>query len=156
MCIASGDAILEGPTDWAGSQFPFVMIYGEYMIIDGKTYWFGLPRFAKDAQRSYNVSRTAIAETVAGTPLATIWATTAQAAGNTDKWAEAHLKNFPWRIYNADPQAPGPPVRTGGADVPVALIQESQMASEDIKAVTGRHSVDEGAANQATSGRQEM
>jgi len=156
MCIASGDAILEGPTDWAGSMFPFVVVFGEYIVIDGRIEWFGLPRFAKDAQRSYNISRTAIAETVAGTPLATIWATETQAAGHTDKWAEAHQKNFPFRLYNSDPTANGPPIRTGGADVPVALIQESQMASEDIKAVTGRHSVDEGAANQATSGRQEI
>lgn len=156
MCIASGDAILEGPTDWAGSMFPFIMVYGEYMIIDGRVEWFGLPRFAKDAQRSYNISRTAIAETVAGAPLATIWATETQAKGHTERWAEAHQKNFPWRLYNADPMAPGPPIMSGGAEVPVALIQESQMASEDIKAVTGRHAVDEGAANQATSGRQEI
>ena len=121
MCIASGDAILEGPTDWAGNKFPFVMVYGEYMIIDGRIEWWGLPRFAKDAQRSYNISRTAIAETVAGAPLSTIWATAGQAAGHTDKWAEAHQKNFPFRLYNADPQAPGPPVRTGGAEVPIAL-----------------------------------
>jgi len=156
MCIASGDAILEGPTDWAGSEFPFVMVYGEYMIIDGRIEWFGVPRFAKDAQRSYNISRTAIAETVAGTPLATIWATAKQAEGHTDKWAEAHQKNFPFRLYNSDPTANGPPIRTGGADVPVALIQESQMASDDIKSVTGIFGADEGASNSATSGRQEI
>lgn len=156
MCIASGDAILEGPTDWAGSMFPFVVVYGEYMVIDGRVEWFGIPRFAKDAQRSYNISRTAIAETVAGTPLATIWATAKQAEGHTDRWAEAHQKNFPFRLYNADPQAPGAPQRTGGADVPVALIQESNMASEDIKAVTGIFSADQGAPNAASSGRQEI
>jgi len=142
MCIASGKAILEGPTDWAGKEFPFIIVYGEYIIIDGRIEWFGIPRFAKDAQKSYNISRTAIAETVAGTPLATIWATAAQAEGHTNKWAEAHQKNFPFRLYNPDPQAPGPPSRTGGAEVPVALIQESNMASEDIKSVTGIFSAD--------------
>ena len=156
MAICSGDAVLEGPTDWAGSKHPFIMVYGEYMIIDGRIEWFGVPRFAKDAQRSYNISRTAISETVAGTPLSSIWATSTQAAGHTSKWAEAHQKNFPFRLYNPDPAAPGPPVRTGGADVPVALMQLSGMDSEDIKAVTGIQSADMGAPNNATSGRQEI
>jgi len=156
MCIASGDAILEGPTDWAGSMHPFVMVYGEYIVIDGKIHWFGLPRFAKDAQRSYNVSRTAIAESIASAPLATHWVTTTQAEGMTGEWAEAHQKNFPFKRYNPDPLAPGAPQRTGGADVPVALMQESQIASEEIKAVTGIFSADMGAPNQATSGRQEI
>lgn len=156
MCIASGEAILEGPTDWAGKELPFVMIYGEYMLIDGIVQWFGLPRFAKDAQRSYNISRTAIAETIAQAPLAKFWTTPKQAEGNTTKWAEAHQKNYPFQIYNPDPAAPGAPQRMGGADVPVALMQESQMASDEIKSVTGIFSADLGAGNQASSGRQEI
>lgn len=156
MCIATGDAILEGPTEWAGKLFPFVVVYGEYMVIDGRIEWFGIPRFAKDAQKSYNISRTAIAETVAGTPLSTIWATAKQAEGHTGKWAEAHQKNFPFKLYNPDPLSPGPPQRTGGAEVPIALINESNMASEDIKAVTGIFSADQGAPNAASSGRQEI
>lgn len=155
-CIASGDAILEGPSEHAGSMLPFVVVYGEWLVIDGKTQWFGIARFAKDAQRSYNVSRTAITETIAQTPKAKFWATATQANGHTDAWAEADLKNFPFMLYNADPMAPGTPQRMGGADVPVALIQESQIASEEIKAVTGIFSPDLGAGNQASSGRQEI
>jgi hypothetical protein len=155
MCIASGEAILEGPTDWAGKELPFVMVYGEYIVIDGKIRWFGIGKFAKDAQRSYNVSRTAITETIAQAPQAKWWATGEQAKGQTNKWAEAHKKNFPFLLYNADPKAPGPPLRMGGADVPIALIQESQIASEEIKSVTGIFSPDLGAGDQAKSGIQE-
>ena len=136
-CICSGDAILEGPTDWAGKNFPFVLIHGEHMVIDGKRRWFGLVRFAKDAQKAYNMARTAIAETIALAPQAKVWATPAQANGLAAQWSDAHKKNFPYMLYNPDPKAPGPPVRIGGADVPVALIQEAQIASEDIKSVTG-------------------
>jgi len=155
MCIASGEAILEGPTKWAGKQLPFVVIYGEYIVVDGRTYWFGLPRFAKDAQRSYNVSRTAITETIAMAPQAKFWSTPEQAAGHTDKWAEAHRKNFPFLLFNPDPKSPGTPQRMGGAEIPIALIQESQLASEEIKAVTGIFSPDLGAGDQAKSGVQE-
>lgn len=151
MCIASGDAILE-EADWAGSQFPFVMVYGEYMIIDGKTYWWGLPRFGKDAQRSYNLSRTAAEETVAQAPLAKWWATVEQAKGLNDQWSEAHLKNFPFMLYNPDGKSPGPPVRMPGADVPAALMAQAETASEDIKAVTGIYDASLGNRSNETSG----
>jgi len=57
MCVASGDAILEGPVDWAGTMFPFVMIYGDCRVIDGRFIWHGLHRFAKDAQRRFFLER---------------------------------------------------------------------------------------------------
>jgi hypothetical protein len=136
MCIASSDAILE-ESEWAGSNFPFVMFYGEHMVIDGKIVWHGLVRFAKDPQRAYNVSRTAMIETVAMTPQAKWWATTKQASGHADKWEQAVSENIPWLAYTPDPASPGPPIRMGGADVPAALVQLSMLDSEDIKAVTG-------------------
>ncbi len=153
MCIASGEAILEGPTDWAGAHLPFIIIYGESMVIDGKHLWWGLPRFAKDAQRSYNISRTAIAETIAMTPQAKFWATVEQAKGHEARWRVAHDENIPFQLYNADPKAPGVPQRMGGSDVPVALIQESQIASEEIKAVTGIFDASLGNRGNETSGR---
>jgi hypothetical protein len=152
-CVASGHAILEGPSEWAGSMFPFVMVYGEYVVIDGRPYWWGLPRFAKDAQRSYNVARTAISETIAQAPKSVFWATQEQAAGLTDQWATAHKKNLPYMLYNVDPQVPGPPVRMGGADIPIALMQESNIASEEIKAVTGIYDASMGQEGNEKSGR---
>jgi hypothetical protein len=138
MAICSGSQVLEGPNEWAGTCFPFVMVYGEWIVIEGRTYWHGITRFAKDAQRSYNVSRTAITETIALAPQSKFWATPANANGHTDKWGEAHSKLFPFLLYNPDPTTGGqPPQRMAGPDVPIALMQESQIASEEIKAVTG-------------------
>jgi hypothetical protein len=154
MCIAGGgDKLLEKPTEWAGREFPFVLIYGESVVLEGKTSWFGLTRFGKDAQRSYNYSRTNAIESVALAPQAKWWATAVQADGLTEQWAEAHKKNLPAMLYNADPLAPGPPQRMGSADVPVALIQEMQHASEDIKAVTGIYDASLGAQGNETSGK---
>ena len=152
MCIASGDAILE-EADWAGSEFPFILIYGEHMVIDGRIVWFGLPRFGKDAQRGYNASRTAAIETVAMAPQAKWWATPEQMKGHTAKWEAAVAENIPFLGYNADPKAPGPPIRMGGAEVPIALIQEAQIASEDIKAVTGIFDASLGQSSGEKSGR---
>jgi hypothetical protein len=136
MAIASGEAILE-ESEWAGSELPFVTVYGEHMVIDGKLRWHGLVRWARDPQMAYNVSRTAMIETVAMTPQAKFWATPAQAKGHMDKWEQAIAENIPVMQYNPDPAAPGAPVPTPGAQVPAALVQLSMLDSEDIKAVTG-------------------
>jgi hypothetical protein len=153
MCIASGDSILE-EADWAGTMFPFVMIYGEYKVIDGKVVWWGLHRFAKDAQRSYNVSRTAIDETIALAPQAKWWATAAQAKGLTGQWAVAHKENLPWLPYNPDKEANngGPPQRMPGADVPIALLQQATVAAQDLRDVTGLHETSFGEESGEKSG----
>lgn len=151
--IVSGDAILKPPKEWAGKHFPFIKVYGEHMIIDGTLHWYGIAHFAKDAQRSYNVSRTAITETIARTPLEHYWATTKQAEGNEQQWAEAHKEALPVMLFNHDPQEPGPPDRSAPAQVPVALIQEAQMASQEIDDVTGVYADDRGQESSSQSGR---
>jgi hypothetical protein len=153
MCIASGNAILEGPTEWAGSMFPFVQIYGEYIIIEGKVHWFGITRFAKDDQRAFNFAWTSIVETIALAPQDKPWMTPKQIAGLETHLAEAHKKNFPFNLYNPDPAAPGPPVRQGGPNVPVALIQTIQIASDNIKGCTGVYDASLGAQGNETSGK---
>jgi hypothetical protein len=153
MCIVSGNAILEGPVDWAGTQHPWVMVYGDYVVIDGKVYWSGITRPGKDAQRAYNTSRTAAIETVALAPQDKPWMTPKQVAGLEGLLAEAHKKNYPFNLYNPDPLAPGPPVRMGGPNIPAALVQEMQIASDDIKAVTGVYDASLGAKGNETSGK---
>jgi len=153
MAIVSGDAVLEGPNEWAGAEFPFVMVYGDHVVVDGKPKWFGLVRFAKDAQRRYNVTATAIAETIAMAPLAKFWATPVQAKGHLATWAESHRKNFPVNLFNVDEKNPGPPQRIGGAEVPVALMQENAIASDEIKATMGIFDASLGNQGNETSGR---
>lgn len=137
MCIASGDAILEGPLKQAGTQHRFVVVHGAWKIVDGKPKWWGLVRKAKDAQRRYNVTQTAITETIATAPSSQFWATTDQAKGQTDTWDRALTENLPYLLYNSDPKAPGAPQRMAGPQVPAALMAESQIADQELKDVTG-------------------
>jgi hypothetical protein len=151
MCIASGDAILE-EAEWAGTEFPFVLVYGENLLIDGENRWFGLTRYAKDPQRAYNYTRTYAIETIARAPQAKFWATPTQAKGLTDQWAEAHKKNWPFLLSNPDPQQPGFPQPMNYADVPPAVVNEMQFSSEDIKAVTGIFDASLGARSNEQTG----
>lgn len=153
MVIMSGDAILEGPKEWAGSKFPFVIVYGEYKVIDGKFKWWGLHRFAKDAQQSYNTSRTAIDETIHQAPKSKFWASPEMAKGNIEQWAQSHDENLPALIANPDPKFPGMfPQRMGGADVPVALIQQATVSAQDIRDVSGLHEASFGEESGEKSG----
>ncbi len=152
-CVASGQKILEGPTRWAGSQFPFIVIYGEWLVIDGRPFWWGLPRFAKDAQRNHNIAMTSKSEAVAQHPKSPFWATADQAAGLTDQWSTAHKKNLPFMLYNPDAKAPGPPARMGPADLSVALIEEARSSAEELKEVIGIYDASVGRQGNETSGR---
>jgi hypothetical protein len=152
--IISGSSVLEGPNEWAGKEFPFVPVYGEYMVVDGKVTWYGLPRFGKDAQRAHNWAMTSVVESIAAAPQAKWWATSAQAQGHTAQWAEANKKNFPFMLYNADPNTGGrAPERMGGADVPVALIQAAQMSAMALNNTVGIYEANEGRQSNETSGR---
>lgn len=136
--IISGDKVLEGPTDWAGSKFPFVMIHGEYVIIDGKPRWFGLTRFGKDGQRLHNFNMTHAAERIALAPQSKWWATAEQAKGHVEAWKRSQNELMPFLTYNPDPAAGGgPPVPMPGPDVPAAFLQLGLASGEEIKAVTG-------------------
>lgn len=153
MFICDGSEILEGPTEWPGSIFPWVMVMGEEVVIEGRHYWWGMIRHAKDAQRNFNVSKTAIAETIAQTPKSKWWATTTQAKGHQGEWAVADRENFPFMLYSPDPQAPGPPVRMGPADVPNALMIQSETDHGDLKDVMGSPDSQMGAQGDEKSGR---
>jgi hypothetical protein len=152
MCVASGKAILKGPVEWAGHMFPFVMIYGEEKIIEGKHKWWGLHRFSKDAQRVYNFDRTAAAEAAHSASKSQWWVTADQAAGNVDSWRKAITENMPFMVYNPDPKSPGPPQRMAGAELPVAFLQLSIVDAEDIRGTSGLHEESLGEESNAKSG----
>lgn len=152
MCVVSGDAILEKPTKQPGTQHPFVPVYGEIKVIDGKVVWFGAHRFAKDAQRNYNMNRTAASEAAHQVSKAPYWATETQAKGNTGHWAEAHKKNFPFMLYTPDPMAPGPPQRMAGPELPVAFLGLAEADAQDIRDITGLHETSFGEESSEKSG----
>lgn len=153
MAIVSGDAVLTSPTVCAGKEHRFVMIYGEQMVIDGRTVWFGLPRFAKDAQRNLNIVQTAALESTAANLQSKWWVTADQSQGLTDSWRRAIQENIPFAVYNADPKSPGPPQRMAGPEVPVAMLQLGQQAHSLINTTTGIFEASQGAPSNEQTGR---
>lgn len=152
--VISDSAILEGPNDWAGPDFPFIIVYGDYVVVEGKPQWCGLARYAKDPQRAHNWAMTSVFESIAKAGEEFYWVTPKQAEGQAEHWAEADKKNLKYRLYNADPTAPtATPTRSGEPTVPVALIQAAQMSTDSLKSCMGIYDASVGAQSNETSGK---
>lgn len=65
MRITNGKEWLSEECEFPSKYFPFVPVYSNYMVLEGKEYWHGLVRPNKDGQRLHNVHRTAAIEAVA-------------------------------------------------------------------------------------------
>jgi hypothetical protein len=152
MALLTGEGVIE-EADWAGRFIPIIPVYGDIVDIDGEFHYSGMVRFGKDAQRVYNYHRTTMIETIANAPKVPYLVTPEQIKGFEGLWKSANAENMPFLPYNPDPRAGGMPQRSGGVEIPQALITASQYDAEDIKAVTGQFDASMGANGNETSGR---
>lgn len=134
--LMNGAEILEKPKPLPGKYIPLVPVFGRTIWIEGVQYIRGLTRFAKDSQRIYNYTRSAIVETAALAPQDPYWMTKKQAAGNEAKLRRMNVDNDPVQFFNPDPESPGAPKRTGAPQIQSALIEAARAATEDIQATT--------------------
>lgn len=147
----NGEDILEGPQRVPGEYIPIIAITGEELHIGEEVYRSGAIRFAKDAQVAYNVMRTASVETTLLQPRAPYLVTGKQIAGLKTFWERANTANVPYLVYNPDPAAPTPS-RVPPPMASSALVQEAQIAAEDMKRTTGIYDASLGARSNETSG----
>ena len=151
-CKINGQEILEGPRKWPGRHIPVVPVIGEEIHNGERLVRKGLIRDLKDAQRLYNYARSAEAEVVALQPKAPFIGTKKQLQGHWDMWKNANKKNYPALVYDADPQAPGPPQRVQPPVASQALAQMAATSSDDMKSTTGIYDASLGARTNETSG----
>lgn len=153
--LLTGMDVLEGPNEWPGKYIPLVPVIGAEIPLDQKIYRYGLIRFARDPQQLYNYYRTGVAEMMALAPKSPYLVTTEMLSDPAIKriWDTANRQNRPYLPYKPDPNAPAGPKREHPPEMPAALMQEAQVASEDMKATTGIHDASLGARSNETSGR---
>lgn len=151
--IVSGTEVLEGPHAWPGSEIPIVPVIGGEIPLDQRTMRFGVIRYAKDAQQLYNYYRTSVAESIALQPKAPFLVTDKMVAQHKSAWDNAHRNNKPYLPYTPDEKAPGMrPEREPPPQIPAALMQEAEVAADDMKATTGIYDSSLGARSNETSG----
>lgn len=151
--VLSGNEYLEEETEFPSRYLPIVPVVGETINVGEKIIRHGVVRFARDPQRLYNYWRTAAAEMIALAPKAPFMATETQIGPYKALWDNANRSPRPYLPYEPDPMAPGPPLRATAPEPPAAMWQEANIASEDLKGVTGIYDASLGASSNETSGK---
>ena len=148
------DILDKKPTIWPGQFIPIIRVPGEEFTVGGEMFRRGLIRGAKDSQRAYNYSRSAMVEHAASQPKAPYIGTAKMFQPFQAIWNKLNTSNVPYLPYEPDPQAPGQkPERSAPPTVPAAMYQEAQIADADMKATTGIYDASLGARSNETSGR---
>lgn len=152
--FVNGSEELEEPYIWPGKFIPIVPVLGEEIHIGDRTVRFGIVRHLKDPQRLYNYDRTATVEAIALAPKSPFVVTLKQIEGYEDLWARANTDNLPYLPYKADPDTGGrAPERQRQAELPVALIQDAQISTDDMDGVSGIYPASRGQRSNETSGK---
>ncbi len=151
--LLSGEEVLEGPNVWAGRYIPIFPVVGSEVALETKVIRSGLIRFSRDPQQLYNFWRSAAAEAIALAPRAPFLATPAMIAKFKGQWDTQNTVSRPYLLYESDPDVPGGrPVREPPPDIPAALVQESALSSDEMKATTGIYDAALGARSNEISG----
>jgi hypothetical protein len=140
-CKLNGVEILEDG-DWPGRYIPIVPVIADEANVNGERRWTGLVRPAMDAQRSYNVMRSAQVEGVGLAPRAP-WVGYAETfEGYEGWWAQANTRNFAYLPIKMARDGTGaalpPPQRNVVEPAIQAITLAAHEADSDIKATTGR------------------
>lgn len=140
--------------DWAGQYIPIVPVLGHEIAYDGKIIRRSLIRDAKDPQKLLNYWRSASAEAVGKQPKTPWTGTEKMFEGYEGYYAAANRTNVPYLPYKVDPEAPTQrPERVDPPPLPTAMLQQSQIAVDDMDAVTGQFAASRGEIGPERSGR---
>lgn len=155
MHMVSGGEVLSGPHLWPGKHIPIVPVIGAEIPLEKKVYRHGVIRYARDAQQMYNYMRTASVEWIGLAPKSPYLVTTGMLNSPAIKaaWDTHNTTNRPYLPYTPDPGAPQGPRREHPPEMPSAVMQETQIAAEDMKATTGIFDAGLGQKSNETSGR---
>jgi len=133
-----------------GRFIPIIPVLGKTSNIDGRFISRGLVRKAKDAQRLYNYSRSVAVEVTGLTPKQPYFVTPAMIKGHESRWKNMMVSNDPVMMFNFDNGQK--PFREQPAQGSPGLMQDAQLAAEDIKSATGVFDANMGAQGNETSG----
>lgn len=144
-------------TDWIGDYIPVIAVTGDFSYIDGKRWYSGIVRNAKDAQLMFNYwvsTQTELLGLVSKAPWIGV-----EGSFTDVKWLDANVNNYAYLEYKmVVDEATGqimPPPQRNSFDLSGVqnLIQQSELASNYIKTTTGVYNASLGAPSNETTGR---
>lgn len=141
--IMSGGGVLEDCGYIAGKHIPVIPAYGKRSIVGGLERWAGVVRYAKDAQRLYNMQISYLADIAARGGYRKPILAPEQVAGHESIWASDAEQNYAYLtlnpITNADGSQTfqGPLAYTEPPDVPSTMGALIQIVGQDIFDILG-------------------
>lgn len=124
---------------------PLIPLYANFDTTeDDKIIYYGAVEKLIDPQRVFNYAKSREVEEGALAPRAFYWMTKKQAAGHEKKLATMNVSADPVRFFNPDPELPGPPMQTGGAQINPGLNQLSADMRDIITLTAGKYAASMG------------
>lgn len=151
MHLVTGWDILAGPYEYKLKRLPIIRMTGRVGNIQGYRIRYGLVRFMKDPARLRNFWRSIAAEQLGYAPKAQWFGPESAFEGKEDQFRKAHLSRDPILIYNDGAEAP--PQRVEPPAPQMALLNEAQINTQDMKDVTGIHDASLGIKSNEVSGK---
>lgn len=127
-------------TEWLGKWIPLIPVIGEEIDVEGKVFYNGIIRNAKDSQRMYNYWKTSETELIALAPKAPWVMAEGQDEGYEQQWDNANVKSYSKLVYvptSLGGQQVPAPQRQQFAGVPAGVVQAALGAAQDMMATTG-------------------
>ena len=152
--LIAGDKIIDRSI-WAGRYIPLVRVIGEETIINGQMDRKGHTRAMKDPQRLANYWYSAATEHVALQSKTPYIGPMAAFENLETYWDSANTVNHAWLPYNGyddKGQKLEPPQRQAPPVMAEAYIKGLQIASQEIKEVSGQFEADLGMPSNEKSG----
>lgn len=153
MHLVTGFKVLAGPYEWKMTRLPIIRMSGRVVSIGERRVRYGLVRYMKDAVRLRNFWRSVAAEQLGYAPKAQWIATESAVEGREDLIRKAHMTRDPLLIVNDEAQIDVTIKRIDPPQPQMALLNESQVNSQDMKDITGIHDASLGIKSNETSGR---
>lgn len=153
MHLVSGWDILSGPYEYKINRVPVIRMTGRIINIGGRRIRYGLTRFMKDPARLRNFWRSTAAEQLGYAPKAQWMATESAVAGREALIRDAHLSRDPLMVFNDEAVFGQNVQRVDPPAMQMALLNEAQINTQDMKDVTGIHDASLGIRSNETSGK---
>jgi hypothetical protein len=153
MHLVTGYAILAGPYEWKLERLPIIRMSGRTVSVGDRRVRYGLVRFMKDAARLRNFWRSVAAEQLGYAPKAQWIANESAVEGRENEIRKAHLTRDPLLIINDDAIIDQNIKRLDPPPIQMALLNEAQVNTQDMKDVTGIHDASLGIKSNETSGK---
>lgn len=153
MHLVTGYKILAGPYEYKLDRLPIIRMAGRTVSVGERRMRYGLVRFMKDAARLRNFWRSVAAEQLGYAPKAQWIATEEAVEGREDSIRKAHKSRDPLIVVNDEAVIDGNIKRLDPPPIQMALLNEAQVNTQDMKDVTGIHDASLGIKSNETSGR---